>query len=98
MKVWRENAGLPVRIIHGLVEGCPHRYMVTQVCTQAPVEVGTTCLQMGRQATVLVWQIIVLLLVHLLIDDIFFRDSQTTACSAEVDLGSPSGGLDTCFN
>jgi hypothetical protein len=42
-------------------------------------------------------QVVVLLLVHLLVDDILLGDAQRAARAALVDLGGAAGGLDAGF-
>ncbi len=88
---------LRVRAGDGLVEGSAHGDVVGQIGRQSSVEVGRARLQMRRETTVLVRQIVVLLLVHLLVDDILLGHAQRPTRSSLVDLGRSSRRLDSGF-
>jgi hypothetical protein len=71
--------------------------VVGQVCSQSTVEVGVGSLEMSCEATVLHRQVIVLLLIHLFVDDVLLGDTERSACASLVDLGSTAGRLDSGF-
>ena len=66
---------LGVGVGDGLVEGAPHCNVVCEIGGQASVEVRPV-LKMRGETSVLHGQVVILLLVHLLVDDILFRDTQ----------------------
>lgn len=82
---------------NGLSKGTAHGYMVGEIGSKATVEVGVLCLQMCGQTTVLHRQIVVFFLVHLLVDNVLFGDTQGASCAAFVNLRSASCRLDTGF-
>ena len=73
------------------VDSVAHVQLVVIVGGEAPVD-GTAAHQSAQAA--IRRGIAVLLLVHLLVDDIGLGDSESTASPLLVDLGSPTGGLD----
>ncbi len=88
---------LCVCIGDGLVERAPHSHMIRQIGGQPPVEVGRARLQVGREASVLHRQVIVLFFVHLFVHDILLGDTQRAAGAALVNLRRPSSRLHTRF-
>ena len=85
---------LCVRGRDGLVEGGPHGDVVRQVGGQPSIEVGRAGLEMGGETTILIWQVVVFLLVHLLVDDVLLRDPQRSTGTTLVDLRRSTSGLD----
>jgi len=74
-----------------------HGDLRREVFGEPAVEVGRAGLQMGRQTLVLHGQVVVLLLVHLLVDDVLLRDAQRPPGAFAVDVGRALGGLEARF-
>ncbi len=88
---------LRVRARDGLVERGAHGDVVRQIGRQSTVEVGRARLQVRRETPVLVGQVVVLLLVHLLVDDILLRHAQGPTRPSLVDLRRSTCRLDSSF-
>lgn len=80
-----------------LSEGTAHGDVVGEIGSKTTVEIGVLGLQMCGQATVLHGQVVIFFLVHLLIDNILFGNTQGASCATLVDLRSASCGLDAGF-
>ena len=79
---------------NGLVKCRPHGHMIGQVGGQTTVEIGRTGLEVSGQMTILEGKVVILLLVHLLVDDILFGHSQRSTGATLVDLRRSSSRLD----
>ena len=74
-------------------EHVPNTVLCRNVVVKLAVEQPGRGLQMGIQALVLGGQVIVLLLVHLLVDNILLGDAQCSSRPLLMDLGSTTGRL-----
>jgi len=80
-----------------LTKSSSHGDVVCKVGSKSAVKVCIAGLKVCSETTVLHWQVVSFLLVHLFIDYILLRDSERTASTALVNLTSTSGALDTSF-
>jgi len=88
---------LCIRVGDCLVECAPHGHMIRQICRQPPVEVRRARLQVGREASILHRQVIVLFFVHLFVHDILLGDTQRATGAALVYLRRPPSRFHTRF-
>lgn len=80
-----------VLVAHRLAESSTHGDVIGKIRSQSTVEVGVGSLEMSCEATVLHGQVVVLLLVHLLVDNVLLGHTKRSACASLVDLGSAAG-------
>ena len=69
-----------------LINRSPDGDLIGQVGSKSSIKVCRTCLQMGSEPSILQWKVIVLLFVHLFIDNILLGHSERTAGSSLVYL------------
>lgn len=94
-ELWSVRVLLSIGIGDGLIQGAPHGDVVRQVRGQSAVEVCRPGLEMGGESSVLEREVVILLFVHLLIDDILLRHPQRATCASFVDLGCSPRRLDS---
>jgi len=69
-ELWSIRVLLSIGIGDGLVQSASHGDVVGEICRQSAVEVCRSGLKMGSESSVLERKVVILLFVHLLIDNI----------------------------
>lgn len=72
-ELWSIRVLLRIGVGDGLVERASHRDVVGEICGQSSIEVRGSGLKMGGESSVLERKVVILLLVHLFVDDILLR-------------------------
>lgn len=79
--------------VHGIVQRRTHGDLAGEMGDESAVEVGGIAGEMGGELAVLAGEVVVLLLVHLLVDDIGLGNAEGAAGAALVDLRGASSRL-----